>query len=308
MASLRFTVAIVGTCAVLMSEPTLSAGAAPGTGGAAGAAEAAHRAVPVGSRQAGGAIPRLSMSLGPGAPAKPDFSGVWKTYMEPGQKLLRFELHPKLPFTAEGKRRREEYEKLVGIQGEARVGDHRGAHCVPYGMPAMMEQGGYPDYPLEFIQRPDQLTIIFEILGETRRIYFGDRNLPPEKRLPSSQGYSSGHWEGDTLVVETTDLTDGQDQFSRPHSDQAKMLERFTLGRDAQGELVLSDSLTITDPVYYTEPVRVERKWTPIPDGHIMPFPCTEEAWDRLLDARREQLKAGKPITAKMKDVIEIYE
>ncbi len=62
-----------------------------------------------------------------------------------------------------------------------------GAYCVTYGMPSMMLWVGA--YPIEFIQRPEQLTIIFEIEGETRRVYFGDRALPEPGRFPNRQGY-----------------------------------------------------------------------------------------------------------------------
>jgi hypothetical protein len=149
--------------------------------------------------------------------------------------------------------------------------------------------------------------MIYEVDSETRRIYFGARGLAKADRIPSRQGYSAGHWEGDTLVVETTDLTAGQDHIFHPHSDQAKIVERFRLGKTATGGRMILYEMTLTDPVYYTEPVKVERKWDETPDGHIIAYNCPEEAWTRLLDARRAQLKAGKPVTAKMKDVIEVY-
>jgi hypothetical protein len=63
----------------------------------------------------------------------------------------------------------------------------------------------------------------------------------------------------------------------------------------------------MTDPVYYTEPVHFTKRWMPLKDGHIMAYNCTEEPWLRLLDARRKQFEAGQPITATMKDVIDVY-
>ena len=238
---------------------------------------------------------------------RPDFSGVWTVYIAPGENPgFSFGPTEEPPFTPEGKRRFDEYRKLVGITGEPLVGENPGAYCVPYGMPSMMEQAGF--YPIEFIQRPEQLTIIYEVEGETRRVYFGDRNIPKEDRLPSRQGYSSGEWDGETLVVTTTDMTDSVDQMTHPHSDQAEIVERFNMGEGAQGEPVISYEMTLTDPVYYTEPVHVSKKWTPLPNGRIMAYNCTEEPWLRLLEARKEQLDAGEPLTVKMKDVIEVYE
>jgi hypothetical protein len=230
-----------------------------------------------------------------------DFSGVWTTYTPPGE-TVRYGLggpQPELPLTPEGKRLRDEYNKL------AIDGDNPGAHCVPYGMPTMMQSAG--GYPIEFIHRPEQLTIIYEVESETRRVYMPGRGTPADKRLPVRQGYSEGRWEGDTLVVTTTDLSDGQDQRSLPHSDQAKIVERIKLTPDAGVGRILDYELTMTDPVYYTAPVSFKKRWMPLKDGHIMAYNCTEEPWLSLLDARREQLKAGKPITAKMSDVVDVY-
>ena len=83
--------------------------------------------------------------------------------------------------------------------------DNPAAFCVPYGMPTMMQSAG--GYPIEFIHRPEQLTIIYEVESETRRVYMPGRGIPREKRLAVRQGYSEGRWEGDTLVVTTTDLS-----------------------------------------------------------------------------------------------------
>ncbi len=236
-------------------------------------------------------------------PAHPDFTGVWTAHREPGQGRFSGFGGPRagLPLTDEGKRRVEEYTKLIGPQR-----DNPAAYCVDYGVPTMMEMPG--GYPLEFIQKPDQLTIIYEVENETRRIYMGDRHLPEERRLPSRDGYSEGHWEGDTLVVKTTDLLDGQDQGGHPHSDKAVIDERFSLGKDEKGTKVITYEATITDPVYYTKPVKVERKYEPLPNGFIIPYRCPDEFWYSLLDLRREQMKAGKPMNAQMSDVYKARE
>ncbi len=163
-------------------------------------------------------------------------------------------------------------------------------------------------YPIEFIQKGDQLTIIFEVNNETRRIYIGDRQLPPEQRLPSRAGYSAGHWDGDVLVVKTTDLLDGQDQGGNPYSEQVTIDERFSLEQGANGTKILTYQAKITDPVYYTAPIEIPpRRYQPY-DGFIIPYGCQDELWYELLDLRREQLKAGKPVEARMSDVYKIRE
>ena len=240
-----------------------------------------------------------------------DFSGVWTTYAEPGappRAAGPIGVQAPAPFTAEGKRRKAEYDKITGNDGStpgSLGGDNPGAHCVPYGMPTMMQSAG--GYPIEFILRPEQLTMIYEVESETRRVYMPGHGVAPEKRLAVRQGYSEGHWEGNTLVVTTTDLTDGVDQRTYPHSDQATIVERFHVRPDPKVGKVLDYEATMTDPVYYTAPVHFTKKWMPLKDGHIMAYNCTEEAWLRLLDARRKQVAAGQPPSATMKDVIEVY-
>ncbi|HSC16286.1 MAG TPA: hypothetical protein VLI71_14275 [Gammaproteobacteria bacterium] len=233
---------------------------------------------------------------------QPDFTGVWESYRAPqgqGRASGFGGARAGLPLTEEGQRRVEEYRALAGPE---RL--NGAAHCADYGVPTMMSMPG--SYPIEFIQKPDQLTIIFEVNNETRRIYIGDRQLPPERRLPSRAGYSEGRWDGDVLVVKTTDLLDGQDQSANPYSEQATIDERFSL-EDANGTKVLVYQASITDPVYYTEPIKIERRYQRY-DGFIIPYGCQDELWYELLELRREQLEAGKPVDARMSDVYKIRE
>jgi hypothetical protein len=236
-------------------------------------------------------------------PARPDFSGLWKAYTgAPSQRTSGFGGgRPALPFTDEGKRRVEEYSKLLGPEQA-----NPAAYCVDYGTPLMMEMPG--GYPLEFIHKGEQLTIIYEVENETRRIYTGSRQLPVGERVPSRGGYSQGHWEGDVLVVKTTDLLDGRDQAAHPHSDQATIEERFSLGKDDAGKKVLSYEASIIDPVYYTTPVKIQRKYEPLEEGFILPYRCPDDFWYELLDLRTKQLKAGKPANAPMSEVYKARE
>jgi hypothetical protein len=256
------------------------------------------RSPPLGKVLLSAALFATCVSSSAADPERPDFTGVWTIYVAPGQSPVSGfgRSPPSQPFTAEGKRRFDEYRKLLGPEAA-----NPAAYCVDYGMPAMMEQAG--GYPIEFIQKSDQLTIIYEVEGELRRIYMGDRHLPPERRLPSRQGYSEGRWDGATLVVETSDLTDGEDQMQHPRSEDAKIVERFSLGQDDRGTKVISYEMVLTDPLYYTEPVKVQKKWAPLTNGFIIPYRCPDEFWLALLDMRRQQLKAGKPADARMSDV-----
>jgi hypothetical protein len=145
----------------------------------------------------------------------------------------------------------------------------------------MLGAGGYP---FEIIQRPEQVTIIYELHGETRRVYFGDRNAPEQDRVPGRTGYSIGRWEGDTLVVETNNLVEQLDQRTTPHSEEAIIVERYHLdGQDAQGRRILAAEVVMTDPKFYTEPLKLSRRWAQVPNGHLLPYECNEEMWrDRI--------------------------
>jgi hypothetical protein len=167
-----------------------------------------------------------------------------------------------------------------------------GRWCTGTGMPgSMLGSGGYP---MEILQRPEEIIIIYEAHNETRRIYFGDRNAPEADRVPDRDGYSSGHWEGDTLVVETDNLMDALDQRSTPHSDEATIVERYKLGpKDAQGRRTLTAEMVMTDPKFYTQPVRQTKTWAEVPNGRLLPYDCPADMWmSRVEELAR---KAGVP-------------
>jgi hypothetical protein len=216
----------------------------------------------------------------------PDLTGIYTFYIEKGRPAFTFNgVLPPLPFTAEGKRRVDEYRSLVGPD------DNPGAHCLGSGMPESMTFSGA--YPMEIIQRPEQITIIYEAHGEIRRLYFPSKVIPEPDRVPDRNGYSIAHWEGQALVVETGSLKEQEDQ-SYPHSENAHIVERYHLTTDAKGRRVLVAEMTLTDPLFYTKPVAVEKKWAFDPKGILLPYECNEEAWlDRL-----DELKKKKAATA----------
>ena len=76
--------------------------------------------------------------------------------------------------------------------------DGPSANCLPPGMPGIMGQ----PYPMEFLLTPGQVTILIEAYNQIRHIYTDGRELPDDPD-PTFHGTSVGHWEGDTLVVET---------------------------------------------------------------------------------------------------------
>ena len=109
--------------------------------------------------------------------------------------------------------------------------------------------------------------------------------------MPSRNGYSTGRWEGDTLVVETAFLKEAIDQAAA-HSDQATIVERYRLAKGEKGEKLLTAELTMTDPRFYTKPVTVTKKWRPLENGRMMLYECSEPEWEDHLEALRKEAPA----------------
>lgn len=122
------------------------------------------------------------------------------------------------------------------------------ARCIPQGMPTMMGM----IYGMEVQQTKDRITIYGELNDSYRRIYLDGRK-PSEKVLgdPTYAGYSTGHWEGDTLIVDTVALRPDTllARFS-PHSDQMTVKERIRF----TGPRILEDRITVSDPKALVEP------------------------------------------------------
>ena len=219
----------------------------------------------------------------------PDLTGVWTTYRGAGGAARgggARGAQPELPQRPEAKAKVQEYQRLI-----AGTGDTPGGYCLGTGMPgSMLGSGGYP---MEIIQRPDQITIIYEAHNEIRRVYFGNRIIPEKDRLSERNGYSIGRWEGATLVVETTRLNEQVDQ-RYAHSDKARIVERYTLSEENGGK-VLTAEMTMTDPDFYTAPVSETKKWSNVPNGILMTYECNEPAWlDRLESLRKKSSQPTK--------------
>jgi hypothetical protein len=146
------------------------------------------------------------------------------------------------------------------------------AKCLSAGMPSMMGMG----YGMEIQHTKDKVTIYGELNDVYRRIFLDGRK--PSQRVlddPTFAGYSTGHWEGDTLVVDTVAMRDDSllDLFS-PHSDQMTVRERIRFTSPG----VLEDRVTTTDPKALLEPfvqVRTFRKASP-PNDELREFSCAE--------------------------------
>jgi hypothetical protein len=125
----------------------------------------------------------------------------------------------------------------------------------PAGMPRMMTL----PYGFQFVISPEMVWVVHEH-PDVRYIYTDGRSLPPNEELwPTFDGYSIGHWEGDTLVVETVSMKAYVpiDRTGLALSSQARLTERIR----KTGATTLEDVMTIEDPVALTMPWTVVRRF-----------------------------------------------
>jgi hypothetical protein len=146
------------------------------------------------------------------------------------------------------------------------------ARCLSAGMPNMMGM----TYGMEVQHTKDKITMYGELNDVYRRIFLDGRR--PSQRVlddPTFAGYSTGHWEGDTLVVETVAIREDAlfDSFS-PHSDQFTVTERIRFISPG----VLEDRITATDPKALLEPFTSVRTYSKAsaPNDELREFSCAE--------------------------------
>lgn len=196
----------------------------------------------------------------PAPPTPVDFGGIWSR-TSPGTSRVSLDYTPAAQAAVEA------YSYL----------DDPVLRCVS---PGLVRVSGWP-YPLEIVQNDTQVTILYESFREVRRIYLDGREYP--RHLPHrSMGYSLGHWEGSTLVVETEMLLPGLvDLAGQPLSENARVVERMSLSEDGE---VMRSELTLYDPENYRRPVTRHRAWRKTPETTILEYDCDPYPFFRGLE------------------------
>ena len=146
------------------------------------------------------------------------------------------------------------------------------------------------------VQTADTIALMSEEVNPLRVIHMDGQSRPDAIR--TLEGHSIGHWEGDTLVVETThysSINPARATMGRPMliSADARVAERFT--RVSETELFYQ--FTVDDPVYYTEPWRGEFSFTRDEGGHIYEYTCHEGNYSMvgaLRGARAQEARAAQ--------------
>jgi hypothetical protein len=145
--------------------------------------------------------------------------------------------------------------------------------CLPLGVPRLLVD---PEYR-KIVQVPELIVILTERNASYRQIFTDGRPLPEDPQ-PSWNGYSTGKWEGDTLVVETAGLRDGMwlDRNGSPLTDAARIVERFR--RVNYGNLEVE--VTVNDPKAYTKPWTVKVHESVVLNTELMDYICNENEKD----------------------------
>jgi len=239
-----FTILIALAVVLLLAQ--VLTGQAPAPTGARGQAPAAQG----GGAPGGGRGGAPTASAGPvlrTSDGKPDFTGYWmattKTNINSGQPNMGI-INPdtgmpgaKIPY-------KPEWEAKAADEAKNHMYNEPYTHCLPAGVPTNFGiQMGF-----QAVQDKNAIVFAWDTAGATRVIHLDDR-----KHIPASiklyQGDSVGHWEGDVLVVDTTNQAAGWwDASGAVHSDAAHVVERFTF-RDANNigyEALVEDSVVLT--------------------------------------------------------------
>jgi hypothetical protein len=124
----------------------------------------------------------------------------------------------------------------------------RQASCWPNGTPAFLL---YPQQPVYFVQAPKEVVMIWQGDHQVRHVYLNTQHSKNPK--PSWYGESVGHYEGDTLVVDTIGISEKTlvDNFATPHTAQLRTIERYRMSADG---LRLEVMLHVEDPGAFTTP------------------------------------------------------
>ncbi len=145
-------------------------------------------------------------------------------------------------------------------------------------------------YPIEFVPTPGKITVLMETDSQMRRIFTDGRPLPADPDL-TFQGYSVGHWEGKTLVVDTVGF-DPQTPLAPgglAHSDKMAIHERLRLVAPD----ILEIATTITDPEALAEPFSTTTLYERHRDWTLQEYICEENNHDSADDKGRPGMTLG---------------
>ncbi len=228
--------------------------------------------------------PNLSAPAPKTQAGKPDFSGMWIPrdvlpcdQKERGVQCIELPLTPQVINIALGMKDGLPYQPWAADLVTSRAKDTAyidpHTHCMPPNFPRAW---AFPETEKIF-QTAGELVILHEFNASYRQIFFDGRKLPDEM-LPTWNGYSVAHWDGDALVVESAGYRDDSwlDTAGNFFSSAARVTERIR--RPSFGSLDVD--VTINDPKVFTKPWTVSLHMRPLLDTEMLDFICMENNKD----------------------------
>jgi hypothetical protein len=236
--------------------------------------------------------PNLS-APGPRAPdGKPDLSGVWNRISPKYSRNVAADLKPGevQPWA----------ESLLHQREENLGRDYMNVLCVPLGPGYTTSADSTGAEMMKIVQTPGLILILNPDL--TYRQIFMDGRALEKAPNPNWMGYSVGHWDGDTLVVESNGFNDRTwlDHDGHPHTEALRTIERYH--RRDFGNLDLE--VTFSDPAAYTRPWTVKVRAELAPDTDLLEWVCNEkgsglEHWiGKASDEKKSGVKVAPQILA----------
>jgi hypothetical protein len=215
---------------------------------------------------------------------KPDLSGVWLSEVEPlpaeaglsiegDAQFSRYMINVLADVPAEEVPIQPWAQELFLRRLEGGGKDDPVANCKPTGLPLL---NALP-VPFKIVQTPSLVIVLYEENTVFRQIFLDGRK-PVEEPVPQALGYSTGRWEGNELVVETTGFSDRHwlDAMGHPLTERLRLTERFR--RPDAGHLEIET--TVDDPGAYTKPFVYTLKLNLLPDGELIEYFCTDNEKD----------------------------
>ncbi len=207
----------------------------------------------------------VTLVAGPAlAKTAPDLTGVW-SIVGYSPSLKPVDGKP-IPLKPEAKAVYDQH--LASAKKGDRAFDGL-TYCLPPGLPRLTVQ----NKPFEILQHPKVIYFVHQENRLPRRAYIDEK--PPEDADPAYLGHSVAHWDGASLVVESSAFSDDTllDDAGLPHSDALGLTERYTLGKGGKS---LTIRFTIDDPKTFSHPWTAEAHYRKRPGFEIPEEVCAD--------------------------------
>jgi hypothetical protein len=204
-------------------------------------------------------------------PADADITGVWWT--ERYDPVVQIEGGGPIPYNEEGAAAYEEIKAGIADGSET---DEARRVCVPDGLPRILSN----PYPFQIIETPGQVTFVYELNHVIRPIKLDVPQVDADtlEIFPYYMGHSIGHWEGDTLVIESAGFNERTwlDSTGAPSSWQKTTTERVRKLEDGRLEIVIE----VNDPLYLSGPFTARYTYNKHDDVRLQDYNCGDEHRD----------------------------